>query len=109
MIEDQIIERIQELCTRKHISLYRLAKNAELPYSSLNNILHRRTCPTVPPLERLCKGLNVSLSEFFDFEIYPIRNEELTADEEELLNKYKNLSARKRELLHAYMDGLSQK
>ncbi|MEZ3471130.1 MAG: helix-turn-helix domain-containing protein [Schaedlerella sp.] len=109
MIEDQIIERIQELCTRKHISLYRLAKNAELPYSSLNNILHRRTCPTVTTLERLCKGLNVSLSEFFDFEIYPIRNEELTADEEELLNKYKNLSARKRELLHAYMDGLSQK
>ena len=109
MIEDQIIERIQELCTRKHISLYRLAKNAELPYSSLNNILHRRTCPTVTTLERLCKGLNVSLSECFDFEIYPIRNEELTADEEELLNKYKNLSARKRELLHAYMDGLSQK
>lgn len=109
MIEDQIIERIQELCTRKHISLYRLAKNAELPYSSLNNILHRRTCPTVTTLERLCKGLNVSLSEFFDFEIYPIRNEELTADEEELLNKYKNLSARKQELLHAYMDGLSQK
>ena len=109
MIEDQIIERIQELCTPKHISLYRLAKNAELPYSSLNNILHRRTCPTVTTLERLCKGLNVSLSEFFDFEIYPIRNEELTADEEELLNKYKNLSARKRELLHAYMDGLSQK
>ena len=109
MIEDQIIERIQELCTRKHISLYRLAKNAELPYSSLNNILHRRTCPPVTTLERLCKGLNVSLSEFFDFEIYPIRNEELTADEEELLNKYKNLSARKRELLHAYMDGLSQK
>lgn len=109
MIEDQIIERIQELCTRKHISLYRLAKNAELPYSSLNNILHRRTCPTVTTLERLCKGLNVSLSEFFDFEIYPIRNENLTADEEELLNKYKNLSTRKRELLHAYMDGLSQK
>ena len=109
MIEDQIIERIQELCTRKHISLYRLAKNAELPYSSLNNILHRRTCPTVTTLERLCKGLNVSLSEFFDFEIYQIRNEELTADEEELLNKYKNLSARKRELLDAYMDGLSQK
>ena len=109
MIEDQIIERIQELCTRKHISLYRLAKNAELPYSSLNNILHRRTCPTVTTLERLCKGLNVSLSEFFDFEIYPIRNEELTADEEELLNKYKNLSARKRELLHAYMERLKKK
>lgn len=109
MIEDKIIERIQELCERKHMSLYRLAKNAELPYSSLNNILHRRTCPTVTTLERLCKGLNVSLSEFFDFEIYPIRNEELTLEEEELLNKYKNLSLRKRELLHAYIEGLSQK
>ncbi len=109
MIEDKIIERIQELCERKHMSLYRLAKNAELPYSSLNNILHRRTCPTVTTLERLCKGLNVSLSEFFDFEIYPIRNEELTLEEEELLNKYKNLSFRKKELLHAYIEGLSQK
>ncbi len=109
MIEDKIIERIQELCERKHMSLYRLAKNAELPYSSLNNILHRRTCPTVTTLERLCKGLNVSLSEFFDFEIYPIRNEELTLEEEELLNKYKNLSLRKKELLHAYIEGLSQK
>lgn len=109
MIEDQIIERIQELCKRKHISLYRLAKNAELPYSSLNNILHRRTCPTVTTLERLCKGLNISLSEFFDFEIYPLRNEALTLEEEELLNKYKNLSIRKRELLHAYIDGLGQK
>ena len=75
----------------------------------MNNILHRRTCPTVTTLERLCKGLNVSLSEFFDFEIYPIRNEELTLEEEELLNKYKNLSLRKRELLHAYIEGLSQK
>lgn len=96
MIEDKIVERIQELCTHKHISLYRLAKNAELPYSSLNNILHRRTCPTVNTLERLCKGLNVSLSEFFDFEIYPVRNEQLTAEEEELINKYKNLSIRKK-------------
>lgn len=109
MIEDKIVERIQELCSKKHISLYRLAKNAELPYSSLNNILHRRTCPTVNTLERLCKGLNVSLSEFFNFEIYPIRNEELTLEEEDFINRYRNLSNRKKELLNAYIDGLNEK
>ncbi len=106
MVEDKVFERIEELTKKKHLTLYRLAKNAEIPYSSLNNIMHRRTCPTVGTIEKLCKGLNITLSEFFNFESYPLSDTSLTPDEDELLNKYRNLNNRKKELFQAYLDGL---
>lgn len=108
LIEDKVFERIEYLCKIKHLTMYRLAKNADLPYSSLNNIIHRRTCPTIGTLEKLCKGLNISLSDFFDFELYPLKDDKLSEREDELVNKYRNLSKKKQELLDAYIDGLSQ-
>ncbi len=106
MVEDKVFERIEELAKKKHLSLYRLAKNAEMPYSSLNNIMHRRTCPTIGTIEKLCKGLNITLSEFFDFQSYPLSDTSLSPEEDELLNKYRNLKNRKKELFQAYLDGL---
>lgn len=107
-IEDQVFERILYLCRIKHYTMYHLAKEADLPYSSLNNIVHRRTCPTVGTLAKICRGLNITLPEFFDFELYPLRDASLTPREDELLNKYKSLSQKKQALLDAYIDGLSQ-
>lgn len=108
MIEDMVFERIKYFCEIKHYTMYRLAKEAELPYSSLNNIIHRRTCPTIGTLEKLCKGLNITMTEFFDFETYPLKDDSLTAEEDELVNKFRTLSKKKKALLNAYMDGLCQ-
>ena len=52
--------------------------------------------------------LVITLSEFFDFELYPLRNDTLNKSEDELVNKYRNLSQKKKALLDAYIDGLSQ-
>lgn len=108
MIEDKVYERIEYLSKIKHMSMYKLAKEAELPYSSLNNIIHRRTCPTIGTLEKLCKGLNITLTDFFDFELYPLKDDSLSEREDELVNKYRSLHPKKRTLLDAYIDGLSQ-
>ena len=96
MIEDKVFERIDYIRKTKHFSMYRLAKEADIPYSSLNNIIHRRTCPTIATLEKLCKGLN------------PLQNENLTPEEDELINKYRSLNKNKQERLQAYLDGLSE-
>ena len=98
MIEDKVFERIGYIRKTKHFSMYRLAKEADIPYSSLNNIIHRRTCPTIATLEKLCKG----------FELYPLQNENLTPEEDELINKYRALTKNKQERLQAYLDGLSE-
>ena len=108
MIEDKVFERIGYIRKTKHFSMYRLAKEADIPYSSLNNIIHRRTCPTIATLEKLCKGLNITLSDFFDFELYPLQNENLTPEEDERINKYRALTKNKQERLQAYLDGLSE-
>ena len=106
MIEDKVLDRIQQLLTFNEWSLYKLAKASELPYSSLNNLFNRRTCPTFATLEKICKGFNISLTEFFNFEENPLRNQTLSEDEQHLLNAFSSLSQRDKELLTAYLKGL---
>lgn len=109
MIENDVLNRIQYFLDFNHWSLYKLAKASKLPYSSLNNIFNRRTCPTVATLEKICAGLQISLSEFFAFDTNPLRNDTISAEEQELLNSYNSLSVHDKELLQAYLKGLCKK
>lgn len=109
LIEDEVINRIQELMDFNHWTLYKLAKQADLPYSSLNNLFHRKNCPTVATLERICVGFGISLSEFFNFKENPLRNNEIPPEKQDLLNSYDSLSARDKELLTVYLRGLCKK
>ena len=109
MIEQDVLNRIQQLLKFKHWTLYKLAKESNIAYSSLNNIFNRQTCPTVITLEKICKGFNMSLSEFFAFDINPLRNESLTIEQQDLLNSYNELSSQDKLLLKAYLNGLCKK
>ena len=53
MIEQDVLDRIQQLFTFKHWSLYKPAKQSDIPYSSLNNIFNRQTCPTMVTLKNM--------------------------------------------------------
>ena len=109
MIENEVLGRIREFLKLNHWSIYKLAKESGVPYSSLNNIFLRNTCPTISTLEKLCKGLNIRLSDFFDFKKNPLRDPSLSEDEQNLLSAYRKLSIRDKELLNAYLDGLNKK
>ena len=109
MIEENVLSRIQCLLKLKHWSLYKLAKEAELPYSNLNNIFNRKTCPTIPTLEKICNGFGIGLSEFFEFSGNPFKSEILTDTEQDIIYSYKSLSNKDKELLIAYLYGLCKK
>lgn len=109
MIEQDVLNRIQQLLEFKHWTLYKLAKESNIAYSSLNNIFNRQTCPTIVTLEKICKGFNMSLSEFFAFNTNPLRNESLTFEQQDLLNSYDELSSQDKLLLKAYLKGLCKK
>lgn len=66
MQEHEIIARIKELCTVRGWTFYRLAKQSGITYSTLCTMLHKATAPSVPTLVKLCRGFDISLSEFFD-------------------------------------------
>ncbi len=109
MEAEVITNRILELLSFNHWSLYRLAKESGIPYSSLSNLKSRKNCPSIPTLEKICKGFNISLAEFFNFEDNPLRNYELTEDEQIFLNSYKNMSEYHKKLTEAYIQGLCEK
>lgn len=109
LIETDVLNRIQYFLRYKHWSIYKLAKESGLSYSSLNNIFNRKTCPTLPTLEKICKGLHISLSEFFEYEENPLRTDTLTDEEQDLLNTYHSLSQKDKELLGAYLTGLCRR
>lgn len=57
--------RLDALLKERNISRYRLAKNSGVPEETLTNIFNRGSVPTVATLEMICKGLNITMSEFF--------------------------------------------
>ena len=60
-----ILKRIEELKNKRGWSNYRLAKEAKISEGSLNNLFRLNNQPTIPTLEAICAGFNISLSQFF--------------------------------------------
>ena len=52
--ENYIIERIEELCEKKHMSRYRLAQKSGIAQSSISTLLNRKSVPTIQTLEKIC-------------------------------------------------------
>ena len=109
MNENEVLERIQYFLKLKHWSIYKLAKESKLPYSSLNNIFVRKTSPTIPTLEKICDGFGISVSEFFSYQTNPLKSDNLTEKEQDIINSYRSLSEKDKELLAAYLDGLCKR
>lgn len=60
-----ILTRIRQLRDERGWSNYKLAKEAGISEGSLNNLFRLNNQPTIPTLEALCKGFDMSLSQFF--------------------------------------------
>jgi len=60
-----ILKHIEELKDKRGWSNYRLAREAHISEGSLNNLFRLNNQPTFSTLEAICKGLGISLSQFF--------------------------------------------
>ena len=60
-----VIERIKALTAKRGWTEYRLVKETGLPASTVANIFHRDTVPSVATLETICAAFGISLSQFF--------------------------------------------
>lgn len=58
---------IRKIREGQGISQEQLAADAEIPYSSVNEIEAGKTNPTIASLMALSEALEVKLSELFDF------------------------------------------
>lgn len=63
--------RILNLCDENGLSLNALGARCGVPQSTLNNIVNgRNNSITVQTVLRICRGLNMELSAFFDDDMF---------------------------------------
>lgn len=77
-INEAIQKRILELCDQRNLSIYKLAQLSCLTQSTLNSILHRNNSKTsIGTILKICNGLEISLSTFFNSEMFDNIEDEL--------------------------------
>ena len=75
---DACCDRIHELCEERKISLNKLSIVCGMTQSTLSNITSGRSKnPTVSTIKKICDGLNISLTDFFDSEHFTNLDQEI--------------------------------
>lgn len=100
MQECDILNRIQFLCRARNWTLYRLAKESDITYSTLCTMLRKGNTPSIPTLIKLCNGFDISLGEFFD---YKNDSAALTHSQKTLLEQWDRLSKADRQTAERFI------
>lgn len=104
--EDYIANRINELCEKQNISKYQLAKQSGMSESSISNLVNRKSDPQCTTIHRICKGLGITMSQFFS-----ITEEKCDLSPEQIyfLELWESLSREQKQLVEAYIAGIKSK
>ena len=69
--KNAVADRIIQLCNKKNIAINALANMAGISPSTLYSVLNEKSQnPGIVTIKKLCDGLDISLREFFDDDIF---------------------------------------
>ena len=70
-IGEAVKERILELCREHDISVNKLSSMSGVTQSTVNNIVSgRNNSATISTIKKLCDGLDITIEEFFNSELF---------------------------------------
>ncbi len=70
-IGEAVRERILDLCKQRNITINRLGIISGVTQSTLNNIVSgRNNSATVATIQKLCDGLEITITEFFTDDLF---------------------------------------
>lgn len=99
------LARLRQLLEDRGWSEYRLAKNSGLSESTIANIYRRNTMPSIPTLESICRGFNITLAQFFAEQESVELNDEL----KELFDGWLSLTAFQKEAVLKMIQAMNTK
>lgn len=102
----QLIMAIKAICTEKGIKPHTLAQKAGISTSTMSYLMNGKTNPQLYTLLAICNVLDVSINDLLSTGKQD-GSEESWEDEKKLLSSYRKLSPKKRRLLTAYTEMLS--
>lgn len=98
-----ILKEIERLRLDRDWTEYELAKHAGLSQSTISTWYRKQQIPTIHTLEKVCKGFNITLSQFFAEGDDAIS---LTEEQKVLLDNWSALNARQQEMILNLLKGL---
>ncbi|MCI8449436.1 MAG: helix-turn-helix transcriptional regulator [Eubacterium sp.] len=106
LVEDFITDRLNELCSRKKISRYKLSKLTGIQQSTLSNLMTKKSLPNIITLSRICDGLGITLSQFFqEGDKLP----DLSDEQKHVLDTWAELDESEKNLVNIFVRGLLHK
>ena len=70
-MKEKVVKRILYFCEVKNLTIEQLALNSQIDLKKLNNILFgKNKTIKIDTLLIICNGLNISLVEFFDSDLF---------------------------------------
>ena len=100
-----IVGRIRKENEKRGWTVYRLAKEANLSPSTLTNMMHRGTCPSLTTIETVCEAYGITLAEFLYGQDDLIH---LNAEQKRHLDRWNLLTEKQQRAVELFIDGLNQ-
>lgn len=76
--KEAVAKRILQLCEEKHIAINALANISGVAPSTIYSMLNeKRQNPGVVSIKKICDGLEITVREFFDCDLFDSREQEI--------------------------------
>lgn len=77
-ISEAVASRIVELCSERQITVNKLSTISGVTQSTVNDIVNYRTRNIgIVTIKKLCDGLNITITDFFDTAVFRTLEQEL--------------------------------
>lgn len=97
--------RLQFLMDERKWTIYRLAKESDVAWTTIRNMFVRNTDPSITTLEALCKGMGITLVQFFDED----NNMGLSPEQTQLLQEWSRMRDSDKRLILELISSLNEK
>lgn len=97
--------RLQQLMDERGWTIYKVAKEADIPWSTVRNMFKRNTEPSIITLECICKGMGISLCQFFDED----NQMGLSDEQKQLIQEWSRLNDKNKKIINELLEALNHK
>lgn len=101
---NEVNKRILELCEQRKWSKYKLAQESKIGNSAISAMFKHNHVPTIHNLEKICDAFNITLSQFFDTDLFHSTN-----NVKLYIELWNQLNINDQEKVMIYMHGLLHK